>query len=162
MRKCLLILGVILTAPAMGQELTREQEIIAMTILGEARGEGEAGMYAVGCLIKQRKQNSSGKLSYSQICLKKWQFSCWNPNDPNRSQLKKLLANSSSAKYAKRVALNIDNLDLNFIANADHYCAVNAKPYWIFKKVLTKRGKMAKVELTPVKIIGNHKFYKLR
>ena len=162
MRKCLLILGVILTAPVMGQELTREQEIIAMTILGEARGEGEAGMYAVGCLLKQRKQNSSGKLSYSQICLKKWQCSCWNPNDPNRSQLKKLLANSSAAKYAKRVALNIDKLQLSFIANADHYCAVNAKPYWTYKKVLTKEGKRVKVEIPPVKVIGNHKFYKLR
>ena len=33
------------------QELTREQDIIAQTILGEARGEGKAGMYAVACVI---------------------------------------------------------------------------------------------------------------
>ena len=34
--------------------LTEEQRIVAMTILGEARGEGEAGMYAVACVIAQR------------------------------------------------------------------------------------------------------------
>ena len=28
-----------------------QRDVIAMTILGEARGEGEAGMYAVACVI---------------------------------------------------------------------------------------------------------------
>ena len=32
----------------------KEQRIIALTILGEARGEGASGMYAVGCVIQER------------------------------------------------------------------------------------------------------------
>ena len=35
-------------------KLTREQKVVAITILAEARGEGEAGMYAVGAVIAQR------------------------------------------------------------------------------------------------------------
>ena len=32
------------------ETLTREEKIVAITILAEARGEGEAGMYAVGAV----------------------------------------------------------------------------------------------------------------
>ena len=32
---------------ATAQQLTKEQDIIAQTLLGEARGEGKAGVYAV-------------------------------------------------------------------------------------------------------------------
>lgn len=69
-------------APVVAQNLTQEQEVIAMTILGEARGEGEAGMYSVACVLAQRVKNSSGKKSYTQICKADWQFSCWNKNVP--------------------------------------------------------------------------------
>ena len=33
--------------------LTREQKVVAITILAEARGEGNAGMYAVAAVIAQ-------------------------------------------------------------------------------------------------------------
>ena len=39
-------------ASALGQN--QDSDIVAMTILGEARGEGKAGMYAVACVIAQR------------------------------------------------------------------------------------------------------------
>ena len=34
-------------------QLTREVKVVAITIQAEARGEGEAGMYAVGACIEQ-------------------------------------------------------------------------------------------------------------
>ena len=34
-----------------------QQDVVAMTILGEARGEGKAGMYAVATVINQRAIN---------------------------------------------------------------------------------------------------------
>ena len=84
------IIGSILISTAMGaealaprvQDLTEEQKIVAMTILGEARGEGEEGMYAVACVIAQR--SIAWKRTPKQICLADKQFSCWNPKDPNR------------------------------------------------------------------------------
>ena len=53
--------------------LSRETKIVAITILAEARGEGEAGMYAVGAVIAQRAKER--KQTPTEVCLKKWQFS---------------------------------------------------------------------------------------
>ena len=56
--------------------LTRETKIIAITILAEARGEGQGGMYAVAAVIAQRAFER--KRTPTEICLKPYQFSCWN------------------------------------------------------------------------------------
>ena len=60
-----IVILILLACAAMAQDkqLTQERRIIAMTILGEARGEGEAGMYAVGCIIAQR--SISGQDTYT-------------------------------------------------------------------------------------------------
>ena len=129
--------------------LTPDQKVIAMTILGEARGEGYAGMYAVACVIQQRmkERNKTG----AQVCLKNngkvWQFSCWNPNDPNRRKLTHLL-NTPEGYWAKRIAVNIGKLNSNYVKQANHYCNIKSKPYWAKNK-------------KPIIIIGDHKFYRL-
>ena len=140
--------------------LTYDQKIIAMTILGEARNQGEAGMYAVACVIQKRATNRG--ISARAVCKQDSQFSCWNKNDPNRAKLPGLLnSNNKQAQYAKRLALNISKLQTTFVNNADHYCTLSTKPYWGYKTI-TKNNKKIKIEIKPVKIIGHHKFYKLR
>jgi len=147
--------------PVVAQNLTQEQKVIAMTILGEARGEGEAGMYSVACVLAQRVKNSSPEFSYTQICKAKSQFSCWNKNDPNRAKLPDLLKTPEAA-YAKRLAIHIDKLERSAVNFADHYCSISCNPYWSFKKVKRSDGVIVKVPLKPVMIRGRHKFYKLR
>ena len=134
-----ILILILLACGAMAQDrqLTQEQRIIAMTILGEARGEGEAGMYAVGCIIAQRSI-AWGKTP-RQVCLKKWQFSCWNPNDPNKAKLPSLL-NTPQGAYAKRLAVNLKQLQRSYINNADHYCTLSSNPFWSYKTVI-KNGK---------------------
>lgn len=75
---------------------------MAQTIWGEARGgdgdrvtgepEDFAAMCAVGRVILNRWR--SGKwfagISIAATCLKRKQFSCWNPGDPNFKYLAKL------------------------------------------------------------------------
>ena len=140
-------------------DLTESQKIIAMTILGEARGEGEAGMYAVACVIAQRciAWNKKPK----NVCLKPEAFSCWN----NRGDLaitKMLnLLETKEGEYAKRLAVNLYNLDRTFVKNADHFCTLPKKPYWTFKTIKRNKKKI-KVPIKPVATIGNHKFFKLR
>jgi len=56
-------------------------EILALTLYGEARGESISGQCAVGNVIRNRVIKS-GK-GWHDIILAKWQFSCWNENDPN-------------------------------------------------------------------------------
>ena len=106
--------------------LDRETKIVAITILAEARGEGEAGMYAVGACIAQRAFER--KKTPSEVCLKKWQFSCWNGK-----KLKDLehLLKVPQAKYAITVAKNVKGLSRGFIGYANHYHAT-----WMKKNCL--------------------------
>jgi spore germination cell wall hydrolase CwlJ-like protein len=141
-----------------GAELTH-REVIAMTILGEARGEGKAGMYAVACVIAQRAVNRNK--TPKAVCLQPWQFSCWNESDVNRAKLGKLYVTHPMRRYAMVLAANISNLKRSYTKNADHYCHINENPYWSYKTIILK-GRKVKLPLKPVVIIGNHKFYKLR
>ncbi len=150
------IIGSILISTAMGAEpvkLTKSQEVVAKTILGEARGEGKAGMYAVACVIAQRAivRNKTPK----QICEQPSQFSFWTKDkrttldDRNRAAVERLMKHDIEiVLYAKSLAVHIMNLDRSYTSYADHYCTVNCNPYWV-------RGRK------PVKIIGHHKFFKL-
>jgi len=124
-----------------------EAEVIALTLLGEARGEGKAGMYAVACVIKQRSINRN--LSLKRICLERKQFSCWNGKSIR--SLRPLL-HGANAPYAMRIARHLaaeGTLDLGWNHHADHYCTIRTKPYWAKGKRTTHTR-------------GNHKFYKLK
>ncbi len=65
-------------------ETLSEEEILSLTIYGEARGEKIEGQVAVGCVIRNRLERGD---RYQEICLKREQFSCWNTSDPNYSTL---------------------------------------------------------------------------
>ena len=154
------IIGAVLVTSAMGAEqpLTQEEQVIAITLMGEARGEGEVGLYAVGCVIQKRAQER--KLTLSQVCLQNrvnkngvrvWQFSCWN-DKPYIETMKRLLkADTKQAKYSKRLARAMcagGMLTQTFTGDANHYHANYVTPYWSKKFKPTKR-------------IGNHIFYRL-
>ncbi len=126
--------------------LTPDERIIALTILGEARGEGNIGMYAVACVIQKRA--SQRNLTPAKVCLQPSQFSIWN-GVKRESQLW-YLWDSRSAGYARQLARLVMKVRLNqcVTGGADHYCTLKVSPKWA-------KGK------TPVKVIGNHKFFKL-
>jgi hypothetical protein len=142
--------------------LTRDERVIALTILGEARGEGKVGMFAVACVIQRRHWEK--KKTPAQICLQKEQFDIWNGVDRQGNyRLKKerelyYLWDSKEMMYARYLARCLDRhffgggnrgVTLVDITNgANHYCTLKSNPYWA-------KGKK------PTKIIGNHKFYKL-
>ena len=141
---------------ATAQQLTKEQDIIAQTLLGEARGEGKAGVYAVGCVIKQRMNHKSFPSTAMGVCLQRSQFEYWVQNkrakwdDQNRANVLSLMKTDKEiVRYAKQVAIHINSLDLSYTNNADHYCHINENNYWT-------KGQ------TPVRVIEKHKFYKLR
>jgi|SRR6056300_526419 len=132
-----LLLSLILTTQA-------HAGIVALTILAEARGEGRDGMGAVAAVIAQRAINR--KLTPEQVCLQKWQFSCWNGKVESDLQH---LYKSPMAEFALYLERNIGSMNRAKAGFADHYYADWIKaPYWAkWKK--------------PVKVIGRHKFYRL-
>ena len=147
----IVIVFILLAMGTLGAEPS-QRDVVAMTILGEARGEGKAGMYAVACVIAQRSiewKRNGKSITPKQVCLQAWQFSCWNKSDPNRKKLPTLLKTHQHSAYAKLLATNINNLQRSYVGNADHYCHVNTHNKW------TRKGKT-------IKVIGNHKFFKLR
>jgi spore germination cell wall hydrolase CwlJ-like protein len=151
----MLILAFILLACASAIAGEKESNIVAMTILGEARGDGEAGMYAVACVIQERIESRHWPNTMNGVCLQKSQFDFWTErksvtwDDDNRAAVRHhMTTNTKLAQYAKRLAINLGNLDRSFVGNADHYCTLDTHRNWT-------KGK-------PVKIIGNHKFFKLK
>ena len=123
--------------------LTKEQQVIALTLLAEARGEGTEGMEAVAMVIKQRMANR--QQTASQVCLAPKQFSCWNGKTSDDLHH---LWQSPAASDAIEVVRRFGKLDPAVIGHADHYCTVNIQPFWAIVQV-------------PVVVIGNHTFYRL-
>ena len=74
-----------------------EDEILGLTIIGEARGELIQGQVAVGSVIRNRV--NAHKTIYQTECLKPKQFSCWNADDPNYPMLIELADKLLNGQY---------------------------------------------------------------
>jgi spore germination cell wall hydrolase CwlJ-like protein len=88
-------------------------DVLARTLWGEARGEGEAGMIAVAAVVLNRIQTSrehGGRYWWGRdvisVCRAQAQFSCWNPGDPNREKL--LSVDDSDEAFRKALAIAAD------------------------------------------------------
>jgi N-acetylmuramoyl-L-alanine amidase len=132
----------------------RDREILARTLWGEARGEGLAGQLAVAWTIRNRvfdgKQKSWWGEGYAGVCLKPWQFSCWNQNDPNYAYLSgaKPIPKGQFKQAMEAANAVIDGTVDDMTGGATHYYATSMPkpPAWI---------KGAKLTLA----MGHHKFY---
>ena len=151
------------------EALTPDERVVALTLLGEARGEGDAGIYAVGCVILKRSSNRN--LTAAQVCQEPWQFSIWNAGKGKIKKERELwyLYESPRMGYARQLAIQICanwKLSQEYTGNADHYYSHKIRkqpPSWAFKIERDKNGKViSKKPIKPTKVIGNHTFYKLR
>jgi N-acetylmuramoyl-L-alanine amidase len=139
--------------------------IAALTIHGEARGCTQAGRTAIAHTIinraKAKRWWGAGvprhpDHSLAAVCLKPWQFSCWNTSDPNSKLLNNLRATYREAIQDRhcRNALKalIDALDgheLDQTGGATHYLTT----------ALHKSGKAPEWSKgVPFVEIGKHRF----
>lgn len=148
-----------------------DQQTLALTLWAEARGEGEAGLAAVACVIRNRARNPGwwGR-SIKEVCLKPGQFSCWNPgSDQNHQKLmrraERLLA---GVPILDRLFQEIEVLAAGVVADivddcvkgCDHYYSpagmvpANRVPTWALHP-------KTKAPLTPTLVVGQQRFYKL-
>lgn len=136
---------------------TAEIDILARTLWGEARGEGNIGMAAVASVIVNRTNldlGNDGRPDWwgegiAGVCQAPYQFSCWNKNDPNRTQLLSVTEPSDRLFVRARVIAELAAAGLltDLTQGATHYHAVGVNPPW-------KKG--ATLSIT----IGKHLFYK--
>ena len=123
-------------------------DIMARTIWGEARSQGPDGMAGVAHTIINRawKQTWYGR-TYAEVCLKPFQFSCWNENDPNRSKILSLQYDDLPLLMAlSAAALSLAGEIPDLTSGATHYHTSGIAPDWSEGKAPTIR-------------IGDHLFY---
>lgn len=137
------------SAPAASAAALSEQEVVAATLWGEARGQGDEGMRAVACVIGNRARTHYRRCAGPrEVCLDRWQFSCWNDGDPNRAKLL-TVARQPDAAFRQALAIAADllaNRLADITRNARHYHSSRIKPSWA-------RGK------SPCAVVGDHLFY---
>jgi spore germination cell wall hydrolase CwlJ-like protein len=135
--------------PAASAAALSDQEVVAATIWGEARNQGEAGLRAVACVIANRARTRYRRCAGArEVCLDRWQFSCWNDNDPNRAKLL-AAARAPDTVFTQALALAADVLAHrlpDITHNARHYHTSRVTPAWA-------RGKK------PCAVVGDHLFY---
>ncbi len=138
-----------------GKSLPRDHdvELLARTIYGEARGESVRGKEAVACVIVNRVRRARDRGGYwwgkdlGHVCLKPWQFSCWNEGDANLQKVKSVTTKNRAFQACIRIARRaaagaIDDPT----GGATHYHARGVHPPWARDKA-------------PSAEIGQHLFY---
>lgn len=135
--------------------------ILALTIYGEARGEPFPGKLGVGWVVRNRAENPGwwGGPSLADVCLHRWQFSCWNENDPNSGQLHRFgtddLLEDAELRVCLRAALEVTSPSgVDISHGADHYVRTD----WLTSAKL--RPNWANGH-DPVAEIGHHSFYRI-
>ncbi|MFA7431531.1 MAG: cell wall hydrolase [Rhodospirillaceae bacterium] len=129
-------------------------EVLARTLYGEARGESLAGKEAVACVILNRvarAQERGGAYWWGRdvvgVCLKPWQFSCWNPTDPNRAKLLAVTDATRAFRACRSVAERaVAGMVEDKTGGATHYHTRTVTPAW-------SRGR------APSAVIGGHLFF---
>ena len=127
---------------------TRDIDILARTVYGEARGESELGKLAVAWVVVNRARKY--RVGLGAACLLSIHFSCWNngrANDAN--QLAMMMAETSDPIFARCMLAALHaahGLVPDPTAGASHYHAIGIEPGW--------------AEGKPYQTISHHRFYR--
>ena len=127
-------------------------DVMARTAWGEARGEDQSGMQAVLNVVMNRvKKGSWYGATPKDVCLKKYQFSCWLDSDPNKAKLLAVDENDKDFARAKYMAtLAYDGQLTDITKGATNYVNLASLgdnvPSWVNNMKLSTT-------------IGKHSFY---
>ena len=126
---------------------------MALTMWGEARSGGEEAMRAVGHVIDNRRRLGRHGSFVTETVSEAWQFSCWNPGDPNREpmlnidRLRRGTREHEMWLVAKRLAGEIlSERSSDPTGGALFYHTTAVSPRW-------SRG------VAPTTLIGGHLFF---
>lgn len=106
-------------------------DIMARTLFGESEPGNRREAEAIACVIMNRTRHyPKWPKTPDKVCLQPWQFSCWNPGDPNRARI--MRASGEWFEKCKAVATEAVNGTLHDITNgATHYYATYiGEPKW--------------------------------
>jgi spore germination cell wall hydrolase CwlJ-like protein len=125
-------------------------EVMALTVWGEARGEDETGRCAVAWVIRNRSLDPGRDWwgdTVREVCLKPWQFSVWNKNDPNRAKMLNLSPQDPVLGAIRSLCRDVlQGTRPDPTGGCTHYCRHDTYPAW-------KIGRSPKIRH------GRHEFY---
>ena len=128
-------------------------EVLARTLYGEARGELVRGKEAVAAVVMNRVRRAKERGGYwwgssaEEVCLRPWQFSCWNESDPNRARIEAVGKDNRNFQSCLRIARRaLAGTLKDPTGGATHYHAKGMTPPWA-------RDRKPSAE------IGHHRFY---
>lgn len=124
---------------------------LARTLYGECRGESREGKIAVASVIVNRAQTHYRGDTIYEVCMSPYQFSCWNPTDPNSRRLAMLTISEDQEwpamlRCMEVAAAVIAGDEPDNTQGSRHYCRHDINPSWA-------EGHQ------PIVSIGAHKFY---
>jgi len=125
-------------------------ETAARTVWGEARGELPLGQTGVAWVIRNRAAWQPPQWwghTVKLVCLHPYQFSCWNPTDPNYYHMRSL-SDQDLLQYHEIVRAVMAGNVSDPTGGASHYERVGAGAPWA-------KGRMISA------LIGNHEFFAL-
>lgn len=138
----------------------QETDIVNRTVYGEARNQAFAGKAAVAWVIRNRIEadlGADGKPDWwgegaIEVCLKRGQFSCWLPNDPNSKLLRQRMLGGQAWNECCEAVRHVFAGELEDpTKGATHYQVHGTGAAWSFRKDGTPRA--------PSVRIGAHDFY---
>jgi spore germination cell wall hydrolase CwlJ-like protein len=124
-------------------------DVLARTLWGEARGQGDEGLRAVAHVVMNRVRlaRAMGGAWWGNdvvaVCRKSYQFSCWNMSDPNRPKVLAVDERSAIFRRARAIAAAViagfDRHDPT--RGATHYHRFDIAPAWSQGRTPTVRIK---------------------
>lgn len=135
-----------------------DEEVLARTLYGEARGEEEPGLRAICEVVLNRAADTRWPDKIAAVCLQTKQFSCWNRNDPNFRRLVNIEFPDATFMRCMAVAGDMirarreDRL-LDETGGANHYLAS-----WLMKS--PRRPRWADPQMATC-VIGRHTFLRI-
>lgn len=124
-----------------------EQIIAALTIWRESRGESKEAQIAVLWVIMNRKADPRWPNTTSEVCLQAYQFSSFNPGDPNAVKM----PHHADPSWQRCLEVVESPGVYDPTAGANHYHSLGdtqPKPRWADPKKITVK-------------IGHFTFYRL-
>jgi hypothetical protein len=112
--------------------LTDDVDVLARTLYGEAEAWDREDAEAIAAVVMNRVRWANWPNTAAAVCQQAWQFSCWNPGDPNRSRILAVNAGEAWFEECRAIAQRAVNGDLaDITGGATHYIADYIKaPRW--------------------------------
>jgi N-acetylmuramoyl-L-alanine amidase len=130
--------------------------IASRTLWGEGRGEHMEGKMAIAHVLMNRWRSTTGQWAkddtLAKTCLRPWQFSAWNSDDPNLPKMQKVDVNDKLFRECMIAVLTACNNPQDDPTSGSRHYITTA----LLSKGFPKRWGTPR---KPVTVIGSHAFF---